>query len=85
MRQHSWACAVNGGVAAHRAGLNDLLQRQVHPGVAHDQVAVEGLAVLELDEHGVALGRVEQAERQLTACDVSIVAHMIGISGVEVT
>ena len=31
--------------------------------VALDQVAVEGFAVLELDEHGVALGGGEKAER----------------------
>ena len=83
MRQHSWACAVGDGAVTHGASLNHLLQRQVHPGVAHDQMAVERLAILELDEHGVALGRVEQAERQLEACEVSVVARMIGVAGVD--
>ena len=31
-------------------------------------MAVESFAVLELDEHGVALGGVEQAEGQLYVC-----------------
>ena len=44
------------------ARLDHLLQRQVHPRIAVDKVAVEGLAVLQLDEHGVALGRVKEAE-----------------------
>ena len=49
----------------HRTGLHDLAQRQVHPRVAQHQVAVEGLAVLELDEHGVALRGVQEPEGQL--------------------
>ena len=44
------------------ARLHHLLQRQVHPRVAQDQVAVQVLAVLELDEDGVALRRVEESE-----------------------
>ena len=47
------------------AGLDNLLQGQVHPGVALYQVAVECLSVLQLDEHGVALRRVQKAEGQL--------------------
>lgn len=46
------------------AGLDDLLQGQVHPGVALYQVAIECLSVLQLDQHGVALRRVQEAEGQ---------------------
>jgi hypothetical protein len=49
----------------HRAGLHDLAQGQVHPGIAQHEVAVECFAVLELDQHGVALRRVEKPEGQL--------------------
>ena len=51
--------------ATYRTCLHHLLQRQVHPRVACDQVAVERLAVLKLDQHRVALRRVEEAEGQL--------------------
>ena len=37
--------------------LDNFLQDQVHPVVAVGKVAVEGLAVLELDKHRMALGR----------------------------
>ena len=47
----------------HGARLNNLLQSQVHPRIAHDQVPVQVLAVLELDEDGVALRRIEESER----------------------
>jgi hypothetical protein len=46
---------------ALRVCLDDLAQDQVHPVVAADEVAVERLAVLELDEHGVALRGREEA------------------------
>ena len=36
----------------------------VHPVVAGHEVAVVGLPVLELHEHGVVLGRAEQGQRQ---------------------
>lgn len=49
----------------YRTRLHHLLQRQVHPRIAHDQVAVQVLAVLELDEDGVALRRVKESEGQL--------------------
>lgn len=49
-----------GAEGAYWARLYDLLQGQVHPRVAVDQVSIEGLAVLQLDEHGVALGGIEQ-------------------------
>ena len=49
----------------HRTRLHDLLQRQVHPCVAHNQVPVEVFAILELDEDGVALRRVEESEGEL--------------------
>ena len=45
----------------YRTRLDNLLQRQVHPGIALDQMTVERLAVLQLDQHGVALGRIQQA------------------------
>ena len=43
--------------------LHDFFEGEVHVGVALDEVAVEGFAVLELDEHRVALGGCEEAER----------------------
>jgi hypothetical protein len=49
----------------HRTRLHHLAQRQVHPRVAEDEVAVECFAVLELDQHGVALRRVQKPEGQL--------------------
>lgn len=50
-------------LVAFGARLHDFLKRQVHVGVALDQVAVERFAVLQLDEHWVALGGCEKAER----------------------
>lgn len=47
---------------AYRTGLYHLLKGQVHPCVAHNKMTVECLAILQLDEHGVALGRIQQAE-----------------------
>lgn len=46
---------------AFGARLNNLLQYEVHPVIAFDQVAVQRLAVLELDKHRVALRRREEA------------------------
>lgn len=37
-------------------GLHDFLEGDVHVGVACNQMAVEGFAGFELDEHGFALG-----------------------------
>jgi hypothetical protein len=45
--------------------LHDFFEGEVHVCVALHQVAVEGFAVLELDEHGVALGGCEEAEGEL--------------------
>ena len=42
--------------------LHDFFEGEVHVCVALDQVAVEGFAVLELDQHGVALGGCEETE-----------------------
>lgn len=42
----------------NRTCLHNLLQSQVHPSVAIDQVSIEGFAVFELYEHRVALGRI---------------------------
>jgi hypothetical protein len=53
--------------STHRASLHHLLQREIHPRVACNQVSVEGLAVLELHQHRVALRRREQAEGELRA------------------
>ena len=50
------------------ARLHDFFQRQVHVGVAGDQVAVERFAVFELHQHWVALGGVEEAEGELGTC-----------------
>lgn len=47
-----------------RACLHNLFQGEVHPCIAHDQVSIESLSVLEFDQHGVALGGVEQSERE---------------------
>ena len=41
---------------AFRAGLNNLLQNQVHPVVAIGQMSVQRFAVLEFHQHRVALG-----------------------------
>jgi hypothetical protein len=43
--------------------LHDFFEGEVHVGVALYEMAVECFAVLELDEHGVALGGGEKAER----------------------
>lgn len=43
-----------------RTGLDNLLQSQVHPVVAIDEVTVESFPVLQLDKHRVALCRGEQ-------------------------
>lgn len=48
-------------VLSIRHRLHDLLQREVHPGVAVDEVAVERLPILELDQHWVADCRVQKA------------------------
>jgi hypothetical protein len=45
--------------------LHDFFEGEVHVCVALDQVAVESFSVLELDEHGVALGGCEEAEGEL--------------------
>lgn len=50
------------GAGPYRTRLHHFLQRQVHPRIAHDQVAVQVLAVLELHQDGVALRRVEESE-----------------------
>lgn len=57
------------GEGAHRARLHHLLEGEVHPVVAHDEVTVERLSVLELDQHRLALGGVKQAEGQLRGLD----------------
>jgi hypothetical protein len=56
--------------------LHDFFEGEVHVGVALDQVAVESLAVLELDEHGVALGGGEEAERELVVVSRVVVKAM---------
>jgi len=49
----------------YRAGLHDFAQGQIHPSIALNQVAVECLAILELNQHRVALRRGQKAEGQL--------------------
>lgn len=44
-----------------RTCLDNLLERQIHPSVTVDEMAIERFAILELNKHGVALGRCEQA------------------------
>jgi hypothetical protein len=48
-------------------GLHDFFEGDVHVGVAGDEVAVEGLAGFEFDEHRVALSGGEEAEGKLTS------------------
>lgn len=55
----------------YRARLYNLLERQVHPCIAVDKVAIKRLSILELDQHRVALGSVEKAEGQLLRDKVS--------------
>ena len=43
--------------------MHDFFEGEVHVGVALYEMAVECFAVLELDEHGVALGGGEKAGR----------------------
>ena len=50
---------------AFRAGLDHFLECQIHPRVAVDQVAVQCLAILELDEHRMALRCSEKAQGKL--------------------
>lgn len=50
--------------------MHDFFQRQVHPVVAIDQVTVERLAVLEFDEHRVALCRRQEAEWELFSVSI---------------
>ena len=45
-------------------GADHLPQVDVHPVVARDQVTVVGLAVLQLDQHGVVLGRPQEGQGQ---------------------
>jgi hypothetical protein len=52
-------------MATHRTSLHNLLQRQIHPRIARNQVSVQCLAVLELDEHRVALRRCEESKGKL--------------------
>ena len=56
-------------------GLDDLPESQIHPGIAHDQMAVEGFAILQLDEHRVALGGREQTKRKLRQASATILLH----------
>lgn len=47
------------------AGDNDFFQDKVHPGVATDEVTIEGLARLEFDQHRLANGGIKQRQREL--------------------
>jgi hypothetical protein len=50
-------------LVAFGACLHDFFEGEIHVGVALHEVTIEGFAVLELDEHGMALGGGEKAER----------------------
>jgi hypothetical protein len=55
-----------GAVAVtHPGGADDVSEREVHPYVAIDQDPIVGLAILELNQHGVILACPEQREWQL--------------------
>lgn len=54
-----------------RARLDYFSQNQVHPVVAGHKVAVQGLAILELYQHRVALCGRQKAERQLREYKIS--------------
>ena len=45
-------------------GADHLSQVDVHPVVARDQVTVVGLAILELHQHGMVLGRPQEGQGQ---------------------
>jgi hypothetical protein len=71
---NSWStCVVSSHVAfrqpkelvAFGTRLHDFFEGEVHVSVALNQMAVESFAILELDEHGVALGGGEEAQREL--------------------
>jgi len=42
-------------------GLYDLFQGKIHPCVAANEMAVQCFAILELDQHRVALGSIEKS------------------------
>lgn len=41
------------------ASLYHFFESKVHPGIAANQVAVEGFSIFELDQHRMALGGIE--------------------------
>ena len=40
-------------------GLYHFFESKVHPGIAANQVAIEGFSIFELDQHGMALCGIE--------------------------
>jgi hypothetical protein len=64
--------------ATHRARLHNLLQREVHPGIAGDQVSVQRLAILELHEHRVPLGGGQEAQWKLEGVSMKEFARTEG-------
>jgi hypothetical protein len=54
--------------------LDDFLECEIHVCVAADQMSVQGFAVLELDEHRVALRRSEKSKGELDGDTWSLVA-----------
>jgi hypothetical protein len=48
-----------------RTGLDHFLECQIHPRVAVDQVAIQSLAILELDEHRMTLRCSEKTQGKL--------------------
>lgn len=63
--------------------LHDFFEGDVHVGVAGDEVAVEGFAGFEFDEHGVALGCGEEAEGELGCGQLEVEVEDNGWEGVE--
>jgi hypothetical protein len=54
--------------------LDDFLECEVHVCVAADQMSVQGFAILEFDEHRVALSGSEESEGELDGEICSLVA-----------
>jgi len=65
-----------------RGRLHNLAEGKVHICITADEMAIEGFAVLELDEHGAALRGIEEREWELREIDVSsTVEQTVGVRG----
>lgn len=65
---------------AVRTRLYHLSQREVHPGIAIDEEAVESLAALKFHKHGMAGRRRQEAQGKLIRCQHGLVATCAGVS-----